>query len=289
MRNIIVLVVLLINGIFVFVACKKEKQEVIEFDTSTSSDNALAESVFNDANNISSQAVENGSLSTYKSENPQNSFLSSCAQVTLTPDSSGTGGVITVDFGTVNCRCQGLLCSDNRYRRGLINITYTGPYRSPGTVITTTFDNYYVGFDTINMFQITGTKTVTNLGMNASNHLNYSISVNGQLRNTAGVTMTWSSNRNREWIAGENTTNDWRDDEYVITGTANGTNFSGFSFSASITSGLHIALNCAYVQQGVFELTPSGKSTRIFDYGNGTCDANATVTVNGSSFPIVLR
>ncbi len=289
MRNIIVLVVLLINGIFVFFACKKEKQVEVEYDTTTSSDNALAESVFNDANNISSQAVESGSLSTYKTGNPQNSFLSSCAQVTVTPDSSGTGGVITVDFGPVNCRCSGVTCSDNRYRRGIINITYTGPYRNPGTVITTTFDNYYVGYDTTNMFQVTGTKTVTNLGMNAANHLNYSISVNGQLRNTAGATMSWTSNRNREWTAGESTTIDWRDDEYVITGNANGTNFSGNSFTANITSGLHIALNCPYIKQGIFELTPSGKSTRIFDYGNGTCDANATVTVNGSSFPIVLR
>jgi hypothetical protein len=289
MRNIIIAVVLLLNGIIIFYACKKEKTQELEFDLQTSQDNSLAESVFNDANNIASQAVENGTLSTYKLGTPQNTFLSSCANVTVTPDSGGSGGTVVVDFGPVNCRCQGVLCSDFRYRRGIIEITYTGPYRSPGTIITTTFNNYFVGFDTTNMYQVTGTKTVTNLGMNAANHLNYSISVNGQLINSGGSTMSWNSTRNREWITGENTANDWRDDEYVITGSANGTNFEGNSFTANITSGLLIALNCPYIKQGVFELTPAGKATRIFDYGNGTCDANASVTVNGSTFPITLR
>jgi hypothetical protein len=236
-----------------------------------------------------SQALENGILSTYKISNPDNSFLNSCATVTITPDSTGSGGSVEINFGTNPCKCQGLVCTDSRYRKGKIIITYTGPYRSPGTVIQTSFDNYFAGTDSTHMFQVTGTKTVTNQGFNAANHLNFSVSVNGQLISSGGLTMTWTSQRNREWVAGENTTTDWRDDEYVITGSANGTNFEGNSYSVNIASGLHIALNCPYIKQGIFELTPNGKPTRTLDYGAGTCDANATVSVNGTSFPIVLR
>ncbi len=289
MRKITVILVLLINALILLFGCKKEKTAELEYDTQTSQDNALAESTFNDVNNMASQAVESGLLSTYKTSNPENSFLNSCATVTVTPDSTGSGGSVVIDFGSTPCQCQGLICTDTRFRKGKINITYTGPYRSPGTIIQTTFDNYYVGVDSIKMFKVTGTKTVTNQGFNAANHLKFLISVNGQLTNSGGETMSWTSQRYREWIAGENTLTNWRDDEYVITGTANGTNFEGNSFTANITSGLYIALSCPYIKQGIFELTPNGKPTRTLDYGNGTCDGNATLTVNGTIFPIVLR
>ena len=112
--------------------------------------------------------------------------------------------------------------------------------------------------------------------------------MDGHLINSQGVSMTWSSARNREWINGLNTPLNWQDDEYVITGTASGTNFEGNSFLATITHGLHIKY-CPYITKGTFELTPSGKPTRTFDYGDGTCDAFATLTVNGKTFNITLR
>ena len=144
MRKIMFLIVLILNGIILFYACKKEKtaeqlvSEQLEYDSQTSQDNSLAEGTFNDVNNIANQAIENHSLSTYKLANPQSSLLSACATVTVNPDSTG-GGTIVVDFGTVNCYCM-----DYRYRRGIINITYTGAYRDSGSHITSTFDNYFV-------------------------------------------------------------------------------------------------------------------------------------------------
>lgn len=283
MRKIMFLIVIVLNGIILINACKKDKiVEQLEFDTQTSEDNSLAEGTFNDVNNITGQAMENDSLSTYRLESPQNTLFSACATVSKTPNGSG-GGTIIVNFGPSNC-----LCRDLRYRRGVININYTGPYRDSGTVIVTTFENYFVGKDSTRMFQVTGSKTVNNNGRNASGNLNYSISVDGHLINSQGSEMTWSSVRNREWISGSNTPLNWQDDEYVITGTANGTNFEGNSFLATITHGLHIEY-CAYITEGTFELTPSGKPTRTFDYGNGTCDALATLTVNGRTFNITLR
>lgn len=274
----------------IFVSCKKDKQEDLEYDTQTSQDNALAEGIFNDVNNIDQQAVDNGSggLSTYRSgENHEGAgILSTCAQVSVTPDSTGTGGTLTVDFGSTNC-----LCYDLRYRRGVINVHYSGLYRDSGTVITTTFTDYYVGFAPAYMFHVEGTKTVTNEGHNSAGHLVYSISVNGQITNYNNEVMTWTSNRQREWTEGENTTgwSGWLDDVYVITGSANGTNFEGNAYTANITSGLEVALDCRWIRKGIFELTPAGKPTRTLDYGNGGCDSLATVSVNGISFNIVLR
>jgi len=283
MRKIMFIVVLILNGIILINACKKEKTtEVTEFDTQTSEDYSLAEGTFNDVNNIANEALENDSLSSFRLSDPQNTMLSACATVTNTPNGMG-GGTIIVNFGTSNCQCR-----DGRYRRGIINITYSGSYRDSGTVITTSFDDYFVGKDNTRMFQVTGTKTVTNNGHNVNNNPNFSVEINGHLTNSNGVTMDWSSVRNREWLSGEGTPFSFNDDEYIITGTASGTNFEGNSYTVTITHGLHIK-NCAYITEGAFELTPTGKPVRTFDYGNGDCDALATLTVNGRTFNIVLR
>jgi hypothetical protein len=289
MRKLMLAFTLVLNGIILFYACKKDKEEdEPEYDTQTSQDNSLAEGTFNDVNNIMVEAMENGSLTTYRLGTNNSSILSTCATVTNTPDSSG-GGTIVVDFGNAYCHCSGLNCSDFRYRKGKINIAYTGHYRDSLTVITTTFDNYYVGYDTTWMYKVSGTKTVTNNGHNAAGHLNFTISVNGQLTTVDNSNMSWSSTRTREWIAGESTMLNWWDDEYLITGSANGTNFEGNSFTVNITSALHVVLSCANITEGIFELTPSGKATRTLDYGNGTCDNAATITVNGRQFNVTLR
>jgi hypothetical protein len=287
MKRLFVILVFALNGIILFYACKKENEEDPDRNTQTSQDNSLAESTFNDVNNIALEAVERGDsgLSSYRLGGTQNTLLSTCATVTRTPDSTGSGGTIVVDFGSANC-----LCNDNRYRRGIINISYNhNNYRDSGTVITTTFNNYFVGRDPSYMFQVTGTKTVTNKGLNGVGNINYDINVNGHLINSQGTNMEWISTRNREWISGSSTHYNWLDDEYAISGSASGTDFEGLSFTASITSALHIKIGCPYITQGTFDLTPSGKATRTFDYGNGTCDANASLTINGTTFPITLR
>ncbi len=279
---------LLLSAFAVLYSCKKDSEEK-EFDTQSSQDNSLAEATFNDVNEISNQAIDNGSagLTTYRLQNEQSSLLSNCATVTLTPDSSGQGGNIVVDFGPYACKCM-----DDRFRKGIINVNFTDNYRDSGAVISTTFQNYFVGKDSSYMYKVLGTKTVTNNGHNNAGHLWFSIDVNGQIMNGNGAMMSWSSQRQREWVAGESTIgwSGWGDDVYSITGSANGTTFEGKTYSASITNALIVALDCDWIKGGTFELTPSGLATRIFDYGNGSsCDNDATVTVNGATFNIKLR
>jgi hypothetical protein len=282
MRKIMFVIVLILNGIILINACKKDKTEELEFDTQTTEDNSLAEGTFNDVNNIVNEAMENDSLSTYRLANPHDILLTACASISKV-DSGNGSGMVFVNFGSGNC-----LCRDGRYRSGSINFSYSGPFLDSLTVITTTFDNYFVGKDSNKMFKVTGTKKVTNNGHNSNNNLNFSISVDGHLTNSNGVVMDWTSTRNREWISGASTPFNFLDDEYVITGSASGKNFEGNTFIANITSGLHIEF-CSYITQGIFELTPTGKPTRTLDYGNGDCDAFATLTVNGKTFDITLR
>ncbi len=290
MKKLLFIITLFLNGAILFIACKKDQiiEEEVNYEAQTVEDNSLAESTFSDVTNITEQAIANpdSNLSTYRLGNSQNRFLSNCASVTNTPNVPGPGGTIIVNFGTLNCQC-----SDGRWRRGIIIVSYTGSYRDSGTVVTSTFSNYFVGKDTSNMFQVTGTKTVTNKGRNSNSNFNYDISVDGHLTNNVGVVMDWTSTRNREWVAGYSTLNNWTDDTYHIRGTAQGKNFEGKIFTVTITSPLVVNLGCRWIKAGKFELTPAGLPVRYFDYGgaNGDCDANASVTINGRQINFILR
>lgn len=255
----------------VFSSCRKERDTE---DFQTVSDNALAENSFNELKNIADEAYS-GNMVIYRSA--MDTLVYGCA--TVIRDTTGNGGTITVDFGTSNCQCN-----DGKNRRGKVIFTYTGPYRDSGTVITHTPDQYFV-----NDNQLTGTKTVTNMGRNNAGNLWYAIHVDGTvIKANNGGTITWVSDRTREWVAGESTVLNIFDDAYLISGTGNGVAANGESFTAQIITPLRKEIGCYHFVSGSISITPESRPTRVIDYGNGTCDNNATVTVNGNTYSIQL-
>lgn len=260
-------------------SCKKKEDEPEDNDTSAAADNATAEGFYNDANSISDQAAS-GNLTSFLSttnNDGERGIMSGCA--TITHDTTSNPRTITVNFGTTNC-----LCNDGRYRRGIINVSYTGHYRDSLSTHTITFTNYFV-----NDHQVLGSKTVTNNGHNSYGHLTFSISINGSvIKANNGGTITYTSTRTREWIEGEYTSI-WNDDVYLITGTASGSSSTGNSFTATVITALKVKLSCHWIVSGKLDLTPSGKPTRTIDWGSGNCDDDATVTINGNTYNINLN
>jgi len=267
------------------VSCKKTNTNPstpADTDTSVAADNGLAEGIYNDVQNISDQASD-GDLKFYSPQfngnlqEIQTFEKSSCA--TITHDSLSTPRTLVIDFGSTNCLCQ-----DGNNRRGKINISYIGKYRESGSVHTISFTDYFV-----NDNQVIGTKTVTNNGKNTNGNTSFSIVIDGQIikANNAG-TLTWKSNRTREWLVGEDTKT-WIDDIYSITGSSSGTNSNGNAFTASITTPLHRALNCHWFDAGVIEVNQTGKVLKTINFGSGTCDSDATVTILGKTYPITLK
>ena len=274
-----VLGIIAITGIICLSSCKKKDMSEKDTDTSSASDQSLASSSVNDLTNISDEAGRNYSVSSFRTADANGLLATSCAIITV--DTLSATKTITVNFGATNC-----ICNDGRNRRGSIILSFNGKYRDSLTVITVNPVNYFV-----NDNQVSGTKTITNKGHNAANHLVYEISANMTIVKANGAgTISWSSVRQREWIAGE-TTLIWSDDIYSITGSASGTSASGNSFSSIITSPLirNMSLACRkHFIQGVLEHTPNGKATRIINFGNGACDDQATVTINGNTYTITL-
>jgi hypothetical protein len=196
-----------------------------------------------------------------------------------TLDTTASTWVLTVDFGTTNCQC-----TDGKFRRGKIFAAFTGPYWAPGTVITYTFENYFVDDN-----QVLGTKIVTNKGLNTSDHLWWEITEDGSIiKANNGGTITWISTRQLEWTEGMNTLWVWWDDVYQLTGEAHGVNSAGADYQYNITTPLKKKLNCQWIVSGILTLQVTGLPLITMDYGDGTCNNNANIIINGQTYPITL-
>jgi len=265
----------MLAAMFILSSCKKDNTTT-DNDFGAVKDDAFAESTYDNVTNLADEAYTLSTSGNYKSSD--NIFLGDCATVTL--DTTVFPRVLTIDFGDTNC-----LGNDGRYRRGKIIVTFTGRYWHPGTIITTTFDEYYV-----NDNQVEGTKVVTNNGFNEAGNMNWDIAVNGLITLANGEgTITWNSQRNREWIEGISTPYNRWDNIYLITGDAQGQRANGLHWTRQITSPLRIELACRFIVSGTVKVIPEGKPVRILDFGDGNCDNQATVTINGNTYTIYLR
>ena len=99
----------------------------------------------------------------------------------------------------------------------------------------------------------------------------------------------YAGTKTMKQIAGFSTKLDASDDIYSITGNSSGKNREGRNFTTSITSALIKKSNCKWLTSGTLELTPDGFATRIVDFGSGTCDDDATFTVNGQTVSFKLK
>ncbi len=140
-----------------------------------------------------------------------------------------------------------------------------------------------IGFS-INNLPIQGTKIYNKTGT-----YQYTINLTGGRIDFAdGTFYTRNASRVRTWNAGYNTPAVIGDDEYSITGTSSGVNRNGNVYAHEITSPLIVKLNCRWIVQGIIEFTVNSQNV-VLDYGDGTCDRLATLTVNGKVYSINLR
>lgn len=275
MKKLNLTFIMMLVGLFFFLSsCKKDNTNDTKTPEFTSTeDHALAENVFEDAFDVVDENVrEDGSL--MKNAEAE-SITGACAKITV--DTSSKPYLMTIDFG------KGCLGSNGRYRTGKILISFTGRYRQVGTVISISFDNY-----TVDGYKVEGTKTITNMGKNTKGNPYFTIVVKDAKISKNGDSITWQSSREREWTQGSNTPSIW-DDEYFISGKAEGTNRKGVHYKADITKDLQVKIGCRWIESGTISIKPDNIAERIFDFGNGSCDNKATVTVDGKTYNINLN
>lgn len=264
-------------AVFTFTSCSK-MNEIDQASIDLADDDAVSDAVFEDVFNTVDHAdiILDGYL---KGGGEKSAVADSCPLVTIDhPDDAVWPKTITIDFGTL---CTGLY--DNT-RSGEIIIVVTGPRLEPGTTRTVSFEDYY-----INGIKVEGTKVVENQGLNNNQNMVFSVTLtDGKLTLPDGRTIERSFSHQREWVAGLTTRNIW-DDECLVTGSAEGVTLRGVSYVNTITTALHWKRACRFIVSGVVRIEREGLDPVDLNYGDGECDAYATLTMGEKSKEILLR
>lgn len=189
-----------------------------------------------------------------------------CATVTFAQPKGTWPNTITIDFGS------GCTKPDGRTLKGKIVVQQSNAMNVQGATRTVTYDNFF-----IENVQLTGTRTLSNTGLNAAGQPVFKKTGNETLTFPNGTQATRNIDHTRTLVEGFGTAARL-DDVWSVTGTDTGTNRQGDPYTVTITTPLVKSALCPWVSTGVIEFSVNGK-TRSLDFGNGDCDREATLTL----------
>jgi hypothetical protein len=256
------------------ISCNDENRLTLK-DSQDIAEDALTDSYFEDADDMSSLALQSdaatsGGATAASTRQISVSDTRFCAgvvvNITMSPNSTPTVpvGTITIDFGAG--------CTDPRgnVRTGLITISFTGRRFQPGSTVVWTTTDY-----TVNGVQLEGTRTLTNISGSTEESPKFQIELeNGKATFPDGSVATREASFTRTWIRAASPVND----ELRLDGNAAGTNRNGVAYTMVIQETLVFKRGCGFPVSGVKIYTKEGKQITI-DYGDGSCDRQVTYTV----------
>lgn len=283
-KNIILSSLLIVSSIITLNSCKKKTE--VDNETQSVVDNAICEQQF-----MAIQPVVNDKGI---QESGIKRMTASCGTWSILGAISGTNtpnvasdtvvngngffqnGPVTfqIDFGT------GCLSNDGlSLRTGIIKIKCAKRWSKYGNPVTIDLQNYKVN-------------NVTYSGQIITTRVD-SVTLTTQVINGHCTDGSWNIDytctKTIKQIGGFSTKNIEADDVISITGNSSGKNRENRNFSTNITNALIKKSNCKFITSGSLDLTPDGLKTRTVDFGNGTCDDDATFTVNGQTISFKLK
>ena len=294
------LLVAVIVSATLFISCSKENSETqdlsaedetqaLQYSTEASAEaDIIFNSIFDDVMGANDEVGMAG-LGIFGSmaptESGQTNRVTACFTVTInrTPNTTFPLEII-LDFGT---GCQG---RDGITRSGKMKTTYTNRMLMPGAKATTVFENFKM-----NDISISGTHAITNTS--TATVFQYNVVVeNARLSKPNGNYIEWNSNKTISQISGLGTPFIPLDDIYQVTGMSNGKTKRGdvlVAWKNEITHPLVKKFSCRWVVEGRISTVRENSRTNtpwvaVLDFGNGTCDNKATISINGSVYEISL-
>lgn len=281
MKSSIVLRILPLFALFVFsfLSCKKND------NPNTQPIQQTTQGLLMNAVNLASDATN---LQTTDMEDILSADSSTdCKTVTFDTSATVYPHTKTVDYGTTGC-----MGTDGLMRKGKrITIFYADINTAPiGTMISqTTYDSYYV-----NDISISGTVNTYIDSSSTTDTLITKVVTNRTLADGNGDQKTVTGTNYWKRISGGNTPNK-HDDVYQITGgssgteTLNGTTEMTWTSQTDATNPVIKPESCEYRTQGAIDIqlqvTNGGNETYTehLDYGSGTCDNTATLSINNGT------
>lgn len=203
-----------------------------------------------------------------------------CGNTTYTFDDNSEVQAITVDYGT------GSTCEDGKLRKGKISFTIGSTKESLFSI-----GVQFIGYESEGK-KLSGTYTI---GINIEdsddeNSMKYVYSYvfkDATLTFADGTKVSWNSNY--LLTIGFIMTDTSLTYTYAMTGGVSGIGRQNNAFSAEITSPLVADFSCRYgLTKGMYLIKTAKHPDATYDFGNGTCDDIATLTINGKSHEIKI-
>lgn len=223
----------------------------------------IAENLYDDVfNQINIEAVNNNLAERLTGT----TGVQGCAIVTFSPaDLTTFPKTMTLDYGS-GCSLEPVL------RKGKLIVTLNGRLRNAGTTLSVTFENY-----SVNDYKLEGAFNLINNTTN--NVLSFtSQTANGKLTYLGGLlSFTHSGTHTYTQIGGSNTAS-YLDDSWSVSGLGN-TLSPNESLSWEITTPLIKNIACGSIVSGVEEFKYNNNTSGSLNFGEGTCDRLATLTI----------
>jgi hypothetical protein len=254
-------------------SCNKDddnnENQGVNFSAENTARAAQTDNVVEGAFNI----VESGYVEVEEGRSSNISLFPPCAEITIIP--SGNGGMITINFGE---SCQ---LNNGAVVSGRIEIDY-GPVNAGTRTINYSYEDF-----TYNNNGVTGggeiLRQIANQNGNPQSTATETITVSFP---GTQVTATRQGNRVIEWVEGVGS-GTWADNVFEINGNWNTEFTNGFTRTGEVTQTLVKKLSCIYLVSGVLEIQQEG-FTGAIDWGDGSCDNQATLIINGQEYPVIL-
>lgn len=274
--------IIALGAIFTIGSCSKDNNSA---DSSLTSADAVAANKMDKAANDISDVIEDVYFQQYPSSAGKNSATSVsalplCASVsaaTTTPNSWER----TVTF--TNCTFNGNILNGQIIVSGALPLPTENVLATTGYTINYRFINF-----THNAILIEGNRSITrkfaSSQLSPDNHPIHIIDINMTATFPNGEVYTREGARTRECVEnfgdGILSNNVYKIYQSITNTRPNGAQHSHVVLE---TSPLKIDMGCQYkVVSGVLTITGTN-NTAIIDYGNDTCDNNATIAINGGT------
>lgn len=297
-------------AITIVFACRKKEPETpptnlnnnLENEGATIFQQVCVDVAFADIINIGAQVSENGSLTTYKNSDGMFHQLQSfapCATITASVNT------YTVDFGISGCQC-----TDGKLRRGKLiydhSMSSNGAttFKMPGYSLSIRSEGYIIDESSvyINEFNIKNTTPLSVIGQTVysgtnlvwtSNSILYfkDISPGDTIICFSKAVVTLSNSNNPLCYKGQFLPIDWTKAIVSVSASEYGKTKDNEFFTAKITN-LTKDYTCTWNNDkptrhpfvsGTIDFKPGSRSNRYIDYGNGSCDLKASLTIGGST------
>lgn len=275
-----VLMMLAAFGVLFLASCNEDAEtSFTDPDSEIVNTEAEIDADFEDVDNITLESMETNVYSAEPGARvaSRRHHVPDCAEVTHDYDAM----TITIDFGD-NCELR-----NGKVVSGTIFISYTGRKFMPGTIITTTFQDF-----TVDGKLIEGTRVVENISESLEDNPTFHITLtDGKITLEDGTFATREADKTVMWVRALNPLND---EFHVLEGTtASGVNFEGITYSINVVETIVYKNLCEDLMikapvQGVKQVI-KGDVEYIIDFGDGECDNLVTVTSDGQTWIVELK